>query len=88
MFQRSSVYITALTCLSLYGCAGLDTRLPEIAAADVAAEKQHQETTQKLEFTPKPLKYKYMCVFSRQTRIRNSVNYQQITAINLCITCD
>ena len=45
MFQRSSVYITALTCLSLYGCAGLDTRLPEIAAADVAAEKQHQETT-------------------------------------------
>lgn len=44
MFQRSSVYITALTCLSLYGCAGLDTRLPEIAAADVAAEKQHQET--------------------------------------------
>ena len=44
MFQRSSVYIAPLFCLALISCAGLDTRLPEIAAADLEAEKQQQET--------------------------------------------
>jgi len=44
MLQRPSVYMALLLCIALPSCAGLDTRLPDIAAADLEAEKQSQET--------------------------------------------
>ena len=43
MSQRASLYIAPLLLTALISCAGLDTRLPEIAKADLEAEKQHQE---------------------------------------------
>ena len=48
MFQRPSVYIITLLCagfsVCLNACAGLNTRLPDIASADLENEKQRQET--------------------------------------------
>jgi len=44
MLQRPSVYIIAFLCAGLAACAGLDTRLPEINAAELETEKQQQET--------------------------------------------
>ena len=44
MFKRSMTYAGILLSVTLTGCAGLDTRLPDIAAEDLAAETAQQET--------------------------------------------
>ena len=44
MTLRSTRLFTPLLCLAITACAGLDTRLPDIAAQDLTAETQHQET--------------------------------------------
>jgi len=44
MRMRPLISITFLSCSALSACAGLDTRLPEITAPDLAAERQYQET--------------------------------------------
>jgi len=43
MFKRLSIYILPFFCLGLTTCAGLDTRLPEIATADLEKETERQE---------------------------------------------
>lgn len=44
MNLRSTVFATLCLGTALGACAGLDTRLPDIAAPDLAAETQFQET--------------------------------------------
>jgi len=42
--MRFTYGFASIACFSLIGCAGIDTRLPEISAPDLAAETQCQET--------------------------------------------
>jgi len=44
MFRRSKIFVTCLMGTALTACAGLDTRLPEIAKTDLIAEAEQQET--------------------------------------------
>ncbi len=45
MSQRSTFFIACVVSTALTACAGLDTRLPDIAQAEVASEAEKQETT-------------------------------------------
>jgi len=44
MTPRLTGFLASLFCAAIGACAGLDTRLPEISAPDLAAEIQYQET--------------------------------------------
>lgn len=50
MDTRPIAFTVLFSSLALSACVGLDTRLPEIAAPDLAAETQYQETEAMLKF--------------------------------------